>query len=217
MTTTNQALIAAQRAINSMKNEAETAAQGDEQMMLEACEEISKQGFAADTAIRAALDATDQPAPVAELPAEHAALRHRVSDQERRLGAQESVIREWRRLAIAAASTTDPEAFNCLRAELSSWAKTYDGSTTNLPAVPVAAVPATCPKRLGTRAASATDPEWKGRCNCVEPTAAVPESPVFHLLREAMDYLVDTDANSEFLEQCRDALASSPTKGGSAA
>lgn len=60
MTTTNQALIAAQRAINSMKNEAETAAQGDEQMMLEACEEISKQGLAADTAIRAALDTPDQ-------------------------------------------------------------------------------------------------------------------------------------------------------------
>lgn len=35
-----QALIGAQRAINSMKAEAETAAQGDEQMMLDACEQI---------------------------------------------------------------------------------------------------------------------------------------------------------------------------------
>lgn len=35
-----QALIGAQRAINSMKVEAETAAQGDEQMMLDACEQI---------------------------------------------------------------------------------------------------------------------------------------------------------------------------------
>ena len=49
------ALINAQRAINSMKVEAETAAQGDEQMMLEACETISNEGLQADTAIREAL------------------------------------------------------------------------------------------------------------------------------------------------------------------
>lgn len=55
MTKHTQALIAAQRAINSMKNEAETAAQLDERAMLEALEEISNQGLAADTAIRAAL------------------------------------------------------------------------------------------------------------------------------------------------------------------
>jgi hypothetical protein len=45
----------AQRAINSMKVEAETAAQGDEQMMLEACETISNEGLQAGMAIRAAL------------------------------------------------------------------------------------------------------------------------------------------------------------------
>jgi hypothetical protein len=61
-TTTNAALIAAledaARAINSMKVEAETAAQGDEQMMLEACEQISNEGLAASEAIRAALAST---------------------------------------------------------------------------------------------------------------------------------------------------------------
>lgn len=50
-----EALTGAQQAINSMKVEAETAAQGDEQMMLEACETISNEGLDADMAIRAAL------------------------------------------------------------------------------------------------------------------------------------------------------------------
>lgn len=62
MNTTNAALIAAledaARAINSMKVEAETAAQGDEQMMLEACEQISNEGLAASEAIRAAIAST---------------------------------------------------------------------------------------------------------------------------------------------------------------
>lgn len=49
------ALKDAQQAINSMKVEAETAAQGDEQMILEACETISNEGLQADTAIRVAL------------------------------------------------------------------------------------------------------------------------------------------------------------------
>jgi hypothetical protein len=49
------ALEEARSAINSMKVEAETAAQGDEQMMLEACETISNEGLQADMAIRAAL------------------------------------------------------------------------------------------------------------------------------------------------------------------
>ena len=59
------ALIAAKQAINSMKAEAETAAQGDEQMMLEACETISNEGLQADIAIRAALASAQQPAPSA--------------------------------------------------------------------------------------------------------------------------------------------------------
>lgn len=50
-----QALIGAQRAINRMKVEAETAAQGDEQMMLDACEQISNEGLEASLAIQAAL------------------------------------------------------------------------------------------------------------------------------------------------------------------
>lgn len=49
------ALVAAQRAIDSMKNEAETGAQGDEQMMLDAAEQISNQGLEAIMAIRATL------------------------------------------------------------------------------------------------------------------------------------------------------------------
>ena len=58
-TNTNVALLAALEAahdaIIGMKVEAETAAQGDEQMMLEACETISTEGLQADMAIRAAL------------------------------------------------------------------------------------------------------------------------------------------------------------------
>ena len=64
------ALEDAQRAINSMKVEAETAAQGDEQMMLEACETISNEGLQADMAIRAALASHGQaPAQAGEYPA----------------------------------------------------------------------------------------------------------------------------------------------------
>ena len=50
-----KALIAARKAINSMKVEAETAAQGDAQMMLDACERISNEGLDASTAIDAAI------------------------------------------------------------------------------------------------------------------------------------------------------------------
>ena len=50
-----EALTRAQQAINSMKVEAETAAQGDEQMMLEACETISNEGLYADMEIWDAL------------------------------------------------------------------------------------------------------------------------------------------------------------------
>lgn len=49
------ALQDAKAAINSMKAEAETAAQGDEQMMLEACEQISNEALAASQAIDAVL------------------------------------------------------------------------------------------------------------------------------------------------------------------
>jgi len=56
-----QALIGAQRAINSMKVEAETAVQGDEQMMLDACEQISNEGLEASLAIQAALSTAAQP------------------------------------------------------------------------------------------------------------------------------------------------------------
>lgn len=59
-----EALIKASMAILSMKVEAETAAQGDEQMMLEACEQISNEGLAADMAIRAALAGAAQPVSV---------------------------------------------------------------------------------------------------------------------------------------------------------
>ena len=52
-----KALIAARKAINSMKVEAETAAQGDAQMMLDACERISNEGLDASTAIDAAIAA----------------------------------------------------------------------------------------------------------------------------------------------------------------
>lgn len=59
------ALEEARSAINSMKVEAETAGQGDEQMMLEACETISNEGLQADMAIRAALASAPRPAPSA--------------------------------------------------------------------------------------------------------------------------------------------------------
>ena len=55
------ALEEARSAINNMKVEAETAAQGDEQMMLEACETISNEGLQADMAIRAALASAPKP------------------------------------------------------------------------------------------------------------------------------------------------------------
>lgn len=51
-----KALKSAQRTINSMKVEAETGAQGDERMMLEAAEQISKEGLAADMAIRETIE-----------------------------------------------------------------------------------------------------------------------------------------------------------------
>lgn len=64
------ALEEARSAINSMKVEAETAGQGDEQMMLEACETISNEGLQADMAIRAALASAPRPVPsAAEAPA----------------------------------------------------------------------------------------------------------------------------------------------------
>ena len=59
------ALEEARSAINSMKVEAETAGQGDEQMMLEACETISNEGLQADMAIRAALASAPRPVPSA--------------------------------------------------------------------------------------------------------------------------------------------------------
>ena len=55
-----KALIAARKAINSMKVEAETAAQGDAQMMLDACEHISNEGLDASTAIDAAIAAAKE-------------------------------------------------------------------------------------------------------------------------------------------------------------
>lgn len=53
-----EALENAQRAINSMKVEAETSSFHDEESMREACELISQEGLEADTAIRAALKET---------------------------------------------------------------------------------------------------------------------------------------------------------------
>ncbi|MDN5503260.1 MAG: hypothetical protein L0H10_05495 [Comamonas sp.] len=54
-----EALREAKYAIGSMKTEAETAAQGDEQMMLEACEQISNEGLEASLAIDAVLGTWD--------------------------------------------------------------------------------------------------------------------------------------------------------------
>lgn len=55
-----EALREAKYAITSMKMEAETAAQGDEQMMLEACEQISNEGLEASLAIDAVLGTWDR-------------------------------------------------------------------------------------------------------------------------------------------------------------
>ena len=68
------ALEEARSAINSMKVEAETAAQGDEQMMLEACETISNEGLKADMAIRAALASAPQPSPTPQADSQPAPL-----------------------------------------------------------------------------------------------------------------------------------------------
>ena len=69
-----ESLRKAKCAINSMKAEAETAAQGDEQMMLEACEQISKEGREASLAIDAVLGTWNMhqiqgPSPVQAAPA----------------------------------------------------------------------------------------------------------------------------------------------------
>jgi len=69
------ALEEARRAINSMKVEAETAAQGDEQMMLEACETISNEGLQADMAIRAALASAPKPSPTPQAASQPAPVR----------------------------------------------------------------------------------------------------------------------------------------------
>lgn len=69
------ALEEARRAINSMKVEAETAAQGDEQMMLEACETISNEGLQADMAIRAALASAPKPSPTPQAGSQPAPVR----------------------------------------------------------------------------------------------------------------------------------------------
>lgn len=82
------ALEDAQRAINSMKVEAETAAQGDEQMMLEACETISNEGLQADMAIRAAL-------------ASHGQAPARADMQDAYVGAREDLA-IWKRRALEA-------------------------------------------------------------------------------------------------------------------
>lgn len=50
------ALKKAQSAIKEMKTSGESAAQGDEQMMLDAITDISHEGLLADMAIRAAID-----------------------------------------------------------------------------------------------------------------------------------------------------------------
>jgi len=76
-----QALIGAQRAINSMKDEAETAAQGDEQMMLDACEQISNEGLEASLAIQAALSTAARP-PAPAPAAQGGALDIEVTDKQ---------------------------------------------------------------------------------------------------------------------------------------
>jgi hypothetical protein len=77
-TNTNVALLAALEAahdaIIGMKVEAETAAQGDEQMMLEACEQISNEGLEATTAIRTALTAAAAVPPGERMDARHASI-----------------------------------------------------------------------------------------------------------------------------------------------
>ena len=70
------ALEEARSAINSMKVEAETAGQGDEQMMLEACETISNEGLQADMAIRAALASAPKPSSTPQADSQPAAVRY---------------------------------------------------------------------------------------------------------------------------------------------
>ena len=76
------ALEEARSAINSMKVEAETAGQGDEQMMLEACETISNEGLQADMAIRAALASAPQPSPTPQADSQPAPVLDRARIRE---------------------------------------------------------------------------------------------------------------------------------------
>lgn len=113
------ALVEVRSAINSMKAEAETAGQGDEQMMLEACETISNEGLQADMAIRAALASAPRPAPSAavavgqEPPGIHAlmcvisSLRDTAhfSDEEGEVTDDLRTLRDW---ALAQAAATQP-------------------------------------------------------------------------------------------------------------
>ena len=92
------ALEEARSAINSMKVEAETAGQGDEQMMLEACETISNEGLQADIAIRAALASASQPSTA-----------HQADSQPAPVVAGEPVA--WLDPWSGTNVTTDPDAY----------------------------------------------------------------------------------------------------------
>ena len=88
------ALEEARSAINSMKVEAETAGQGDEQMMLEACETISNEGLQADMAIRAALASAPQPSSTPQADSQPAPVAQGDA-QQRAMDARHAAIYRW--------------------------------------------------------------------------------------------------------------------------
>lgn len=108
-----EALIKSSEAILSMKVEAETAAQGDEQMMLEACEQISNEGLEAYMAIRATLASAAQPAavPHAQMTKE---IDNILSDPDTRLspGAERALswLRTWTDAPLVLAAAPKAES-----------------------------------------------------------------------------------------------------------
>lgn len=134
------ALEAAKAAINSMKVGAETAAQGDEQMMLEACEQISTEGLAASRAIDAVLGTSSvhhiaEPAPAAvtvfdALREAEAALEVSIARiLKNNPGHSISATSEATALVAVRAALAATPAAPVVLPEPVAWAISYDGKT----------------------------------------------------------------------------------------
>ena len=122
-----QALIGAQRAINSMKVEAETAVQGDEQMMLDACEQISNEGLEASLAIQAALSTAAQPPADGALNT-IAALRAQLAEAQRDAERLDWII-EHRAYVVSDPDCCDGYWLNYARPDGTMWTQATEHET----------------------------------------------------------------------------------------